>query len=114
MGLSSDAERKSLSCNARRDLVGAYFFARLEAYRFAWRDGDFLTSARIASHATLPWFYNKYSKSPQLNSFTTLQRVFERIEDRFHRNFRFYFCDIQLLRYTVYDVLLYHAEPPLN
>jgi hypothetical protein len=60
------------------------------------------------------WLDYKDSKTTQLDSLTALQRILERIEDRFHRNFRFDLGDIQLLCNTVYDVLLYHAGPPIS
>ena len=114
MGLSADVRGKLLLRKTASNLVGAYFFPRLETYRFAWRNSDLFSRARISAYAAFSGFDDKNPKSPQLNSFASLQRILERIEDRFHRNFRFHFGDVQLLGNTVYDVLLYHADPPLS
>jgi hypothetical protein len=113
MGLS-DGRGDRLFRSAADDFIGTYFFPRLETNRLAWRNGNLFSGSRISSHATLSRFDDENSETPQLYSFTTFQRIFKRIEYRLHRNFRFYLGDIQLLCNTVYDVLLYHAGPPLS
>jgi hypothetical protein len=111
MGLS---ENEEILLAGKAYFVGADFFSRFEPYCFARRDCNFFTRPGIPPHAALSGLDDEDSKSSQLDSFTTLQRILERIEDRFHRNFRFDLRDIQLLSNTVYDVLLYHAEPPIS
>ena len=107
-------EEERLPWDLSRDFIGAYFLAGLEAYGFSGRYGNLLAGSGISSHAAFPGFDNKDPKATQLNPFATLQRILKRIEHRFHRNFRSYLGDIQLLCHTVYDVLLYHAGPPIS
>jgi hypothetical protein len=111
MGLSKN-EEVLLTGNAY--FVGADFFSWLESYCFARRNCNFFTRPGISPYAALSGLDDEDSKSSQLDSIATLERILERIEDRLHRNFRFDLCNIQLLSNTVYDVLLYHAGPPLS
>jgi hypothetical protein len=76
------------------NLIRADFFPRFEANCLSGRNSHFFTRSGIATNAALARLYDKDPETAQLNPLSALQRTLERLEDRFHRNFRFNLCDV--------------------
>ena len=93
-------------------LVEADFFTRFEADRFAGRDRYLSASSRISSDTTLARLHYENTETSQLNSFATLQRILERIEESVNRDFCFDLGYSFLLSNSTYYILFYHGAYP--
>jgi hypothetical protein len=56
-------------------------FAGLEANRFAWRDGDFGSGARIAPDAGFAWLDGKYAKAAEFDAVACDEGLLHAVED---------------------------------
>jgi hypothetical protein len=64
------------------------FLAGLEAHRFAWRDADFLTGARIAADAGFARAHVEHTEAAQLDSLAFAERILHGFKDGFDGLFR--------------------------
>src|SRR5208283_605035 len=85
------------------------FFAGLEAHRFAGRNADLFSRARIPPNAGLARLHAKNSELAQFDALPLAQGALQRFKDRFHGLFRFGATDVGLAYHRVYNIELDHA-----
>src|SRR5262249_49109421 len=91
-----------------RDSLGRKFFARLEPYGLARRNGHFGARARVSTHAALARLYHEHPKASKLNSFTFCEGFFHRIEERIDNLFGLLLWNTGLVCHLVDDVQFDH------
>jgi len=105
------ARYQAKNSTRRSGLVGGSwqclkFFAGFEAHGLAGRDAHLLPSARVASDTGLSRLHVEHAKAPQFDASSAAQRIFHRLENRFHRLLGLGPADVCFLNDGVYDVEL--------
>jgi hypothetical protein len=91
---------------------GLQFLAWFEAHGFSRRNRNLRPGARVASNSGLAWTYVEHAKPAQLNAIALGERALHALENGFHCQFSFGFCNSGLVDHFVDDVELNHRRSP--
>lgn len=93
--------------------MGLQFLAWLESNGFARRYSDLFASARVSTDTALSRFDDENAETSQLDSFTTRQCFFHRMEKGIHRLLGFHLRDACFISDAVDDIEFNQSRPPL-